>query len=391
MRKTSNDPRHACSRSSTPTTCAELLSRTLSLTGFAQALEGFRQQLWLYLGRMVKGRDNAYFALSTDGCWIDRLRARLPYSFEHVETEKSSEGYLGKITCYVLSGPVLQQSALSAEYHNFWRRGHAFYMVGKLIDYHSMAEIWQHYRTQIGLLRFQPGRASIGFTAGSAFEFYNSMQLEKVWRFTLDNILDRERVMMTNLTQSLELCLKAIITHANHLETGRFEFPLGHNINRLYSKLPAPLRDEIAEESQVFADSYSAYRSSIESEVRAVRDRRMEDLSNMQVARDERNQWEEVASHLNDSDYTAFINSNDPGMNLDKQRGNWLSDALSRIDDAHGFGDAIQYYRYAPKKDTDDLPTEPINSALLLGRFFYEHLFPMPTDPQTPITTQLLE
>ena len=45
----------------------------------------------------------------------------------------------------------------------------------------------------------------------------------------------------------------------------------------------------------------------------------------------------------------------------------------------------------APAKDTDELPIDPINLALLLARFFYEHLFPMSADPQTPITTQLLE
>ena len=212
--------------------------------------------------------------------------------------------------------------------------------------------------------------------------FYNSMQLEKVWRFALDNHLDRERVMMTNLTQSLELCLKAMITHASHLETGRFEFPSGHTISDLYNKLPAALKAELADESRVFADSYAAHRSNIENEVRAMRDKHTEALFNAQVVREERDRWESIAASLSDSAYTAFVNSNDPGMNLHERRDVWLSDALDRIGDAHGFGDTIQYYRYAPAKDTDELPTEPINWALLLGRFFYEHLFPMPTDPQ---------
>ena len=159
----------------------------------------------------------------------------------------------------------------------------------------------------------------------------------------------------------------------------------------LYQKLPAPLRDEISDESRVFADSYAAYRSQIESEVRTILDRHTEALLNAQVVRDERDRWESIAADLNDSDYTAFVNSNDPGVNLGERRDVWLSDALGRIGDAHGFGDAMQYYRYAPAKDTDELPIDPINLALLLARFFYEHLFPMSADPQTPITTQLLE
>ena len=244
---------------------------------------------------------------------------------------------------------------------------------------------------QIGLLRLKHPGDSLGSTAFAAFDFYNSMQLEKVWGFALANHLDRERVMMTNITQSLELCLKAMITHASYLETGRFEFPSGHTISDLYEELPAPLRDEISDESRAFADSYAEYRSKIESEVRAFRDRHTEALLNAQVVRGERDRWESIAADLNDSDYTAFVNSNDPGMNLGERRDVWLSDALGRIGDAHGFGDAMQYYRYAPVRDTDELPIDPINLALLLARFFYEHLFPMSADPQTPTTTQLLE
>ena len=161
-------------------------------------------------------------------------------------------------------------------------------MVGKLIDCHSMAQIWQRYRMQIGLLRLKHPGDSLGSTAFNASDFYNSMQLEKVWRFALDNHLDREWVMMTNITQSLELCLKAMITHASYLETGRFEFPAGHTISDLYEELPAPLRDEISDESPVFADSYAAYRSQIESGVRAFLDRYTEALLKEQVVRDER-------------------------------------------------------------------------------------------------------
>lgn len=338
---------------------------------------------------MVYSGDDAYFALSAHGSWIERIRARLPYSFDRVEPSPPGRG--GRPTRYVLSRPVLREGALSAERHNFWRRGHVFYLVGKLLDCYSMAQIWRSYRMQIGRVRLRHPGDSLGSTASGAFDFYNSMQLEKVWRFALDNHLDRERVMMTNISQSLELCLKAMITHASYLETGRFEFPSGHTISDLYEELPTPLRDEITVESRVFADSYTAHRSQIESEVRAIFDQHSEALLNAQVVRNERDRWESVAGNLNDSDYTVFVNSNDPGMNLDERRDVWLNDALLGIGDADGFRDTMQYYRYAPATDIDELPTEPIDSALLLGRFFYEHLFPMPANPQTPITPQLLE
>lgn len=338
---------------------------------------------------MVYDGDDDYFALSTQGSWIGRLRARLPYSFENVEAQPSHTGRRERVTRYVLSGPVLREGAFSAELHNFWRRGHVFYMMGKLIDCHTMAQIWQHYRMQIGRVRLRHPGDWVGSTASEAIDFYNSMQLEKVWSFALGNHLDRERVMMTNITQSLELCLKAMITHASHLETGRFEFPSGHTFSDLYEELPAPLREEITGESRVFADSYAAYRSQIEAELQTFR--RSEHRFNPQVVRDERDRWESIAADLNDSDYTAFVYNNDPGMNLDERRDVWFSDALRSIGEAHGFGDAMQYYRYAPATDVDKLPTDLIYWALLLGRFFYEHLFPMPADPQARIATQLFE
>ena len=87
-----------------------------------------------YAGPMGNSGNDAYLALSTEGSWIDRIRARLPYSFESIEVlGTSSEERRNRVKRYVLSGPVLQEGSLSAERHNFWRRGHVFYMIGKLI------------------------------------------------------------------------------------------------------------------------------------------------------------------------------------------------------------------------------------------------------------------
>ena len=326
-----------------------------------------------------------YFALRSGGSWIDRLRVRLPYSFERIEPKPDSGGKV-----FVLSDPVLRGGSLSATVHSFWKRGHVFYVAGKLLDCYSIAGIWRNYRHQIGLLRIKCPGDSVGSTAFGAFDFYNSMQLEKLWGFTHGNVLDRERVMMTNLTQALEMCLKAMITHAGYLQTGRFEFPSGHRITNLYAELPDQLRDEIAAESRVFADAYAAYRARIEQEVREFKGRQLEAPLDSQVVRDEHEHWERIAAEMNDTDYTAFVNSNDPGTNLNQRRDVWLDEALAHIGHAPGFGDELQYYRYAPANAEDELPIPPIESALLLGRFFYEHLFPMPTNPDTPITTALL-
>ena len=72
--------------------------------------------------------------------------------------------------------------------------------------------------------------------------------------------MDRERVMMTNIILSAELCLKATMTHATFSETGCFNFSAGHNIVKLFEGLPDSLRDEIMEESKVFAKEYLRFR-----------------------------------------------------------------------------------------------------------------------------------
>lgn len=118
-------------------------------------------------------------------------------------------------------------------------------MTGKLMDYHSMSQIAWQYRLLEGM---QPLTHAPSIRLGwptDAFTFYNSMQMEKVWGFVQDNHLDRERVMMTNVILSAELCLKAIMTHATFSETGCFKFSGGHDVVKLFGGLPDSLRDEI--------------------------------------------------------------------------------------------------------------------------------------------------
>ena len=46
--------------------------------------------------------------------------------------------------------------------------------------------------------------------------------------------------------------------------------------------------------------------------------------------------------------------------------------------ETEGISEGI-YPRYAPLEDMDELPTDLVAGGLLLGRFMYEHLFPVPS------------
>ena len=131
--------------------------------------------------------------------------------------------------------------------------------------------------------------------------------MEKVWGFVQDNHLDRERVMMTNVILSAELCLKAIMTHATFKETGYFKFSGGHDVVKLFEDLPDTLRDGITTESNVFAKEYVAFRTQIEEEIKEISDRRFS-----QTKQEVHAEWDQIAERIRESPYTAFVNSNDP-------------------------------------------------------------------------------
>ncbi|MCY4596071.1 MAG: hypothetical protein OXC19_14900 [Bryobacterales bacterium] len=323
----------------------------------------------------------SYDDLEYEKTWMDYLRTRLPYSFNRVE-EKGS----GRSRYFELSKPVLLTGFSAAEHHNFWRRGQIYYVSGKLLDYYTMPQIGQSYRTaEVAGLLTDSGIARILWPS-NPFAFYNSMQMEKVWGFAQANHLDRERVMMTNVILALELCLKAVSTHASFRETRSFRFNAGHDVAKLYAALPDSLRDEIVAESEAFAKEYVAFRAKVEADVGQLFDQRLSP-SDAQPNRKEQAEaeWNELARRINESSYTAFVGSNDPGQGNKYLHEGWLEEALSQVESIVEPGDISQYFRYAPHKDKDALPVDLIHWILLLGRFMYEHLFPVPpTDTHGP-------
>ena len=323
-----------------------------------------------------------YGGLPVEDSWIEYLRTRLPYSFNRIEQKGN-----GPSRHFVLSEPELLTGFLAAERHNFWRRGNVYYMLGKLLDYYSMPDVGHGYRMQeaIRLLTDAPGTQYLW--PNDIFAFYNSMQIEKVWGFAQDNHLDRERVMMTNVILAVELCLKAIMTHATFQETGGFKFNAGHDVAKLYAALPGSLRDEIAAESKVFAADYLGFRTQVETDIEKLRGRRLSQAPSYPDAKQQaKADWNQIASRIRESDYTAFVNANDPGKTEQQLHERWFEEALDSvklIEDTH---DISQYFRYAPQKDKDELPVELIQRVLLLGRFMYEHLFPVPPSGNGPLS-----
>ena len=325
----------------------------------------------------------SYYDLKIEDSWIDYLRTRLPYSFMHVSEKRPK----GEPRHFRLSEPVLLTGMKAAERHNFWKRGNVYYMTGKLMDYYSMSQVgWTYRLLEVKQLLTRDAIARFGWPT-DAFTFYNSMQMEKVWDFVQDNHLDRERVMMTNIILSAELCLKATMTHATFSETGCFKFSAGHDVVKLFEGLPDSLRDEILAESKVFAKEYLGFRTQIEEEILGIHGHRLSQPQFVFPAEQEAEaEWNQIAERIRQNSYTAFVNSNDPGKTDKQLHEDWLKEALERIGMIEDPHDISQYFRYAPQKDKDDLPVDLISCVLLLGRFLYEHLFPVPSSGNAPLS-----
>ena len=315
----------------------------------------------------------SYADLRFEDSWIDDLRIRLPYSFNRIEEKKSRHS-----RHFVLSEPVFLTGGLAAERHNFWRRGNVYYMSGKLLDYHSMTEVNQAYRTLEAEQLVTGGFQTLHRWPSNPFALYNSMQMEKVWGFAQDNILDRERVVMTNVTLAVELCLKAVMTHANFRETNCFKFNEGHNLSKLYDSLPSPLRAEISEKSHAFAKGYVAFRTEVEADIRKIWASRFQQKADPDAILQAKVEWNQIAKRIRESPYTAFVNDNDPGADDKYLHEGWFKEALAQTKLAEKPDDVSIYFRYAPEKDKDELPPDLIHWVLLLGRFLYEYLFPVP-------------
>ena len=148
---------------------------------------------------------------------------------------------------------------------------------------------------------------------------------------------------------------QAVSTHATFRETGSFKFNTGHDVSKLYGALPESLREEITAESEVFARQYVSFRAKVEASIEQIFSQRLsKPLTNPDRKRLAEAEWNELAKSIRESNYTAFVNSNDPGSNNKYLREGWFEEALNQVKLIEEPGDITQYFRYAPHKDKDD-------------------------------------
>jgi len=308
-----------------------------------------------------------YDTLEVEADWIDYIRSRLPYSFLKIRRERSGRGSRRGGRRYILSEPVLN---VGSDYHNFWRRGYSYYVAAKLTDIHTLSSLWVGYRQLLVELTLQAGTPNpprlIGAQLG--IENYNAMQLEKLWAPVEEDHLNRERVVMTNMCQAIELCLKAVKAHAEYRENGNFAFDDDHDLKRIYESLPPVLAQDMEVESRSFARQYADFQKAVDDDVRR-----------MELGKGSAWEWERIGDRVESSAYTAILQTNDPADVPE----DWFGEALQLLHEHD-----ITYDRYSPDEGRDAYPPKRIHYGIMLGRFFYEHLFPVQFRGQGRVPTR---
>ncbi len=307
-----------------------------------------------------------YDALEVEVHWIDYVRSRLPYSFLKIRRERKSRRPRGR---YILSEPALN---VGSDYHNFWRRGYSYYVAAKMTDIHSLSSLWVAYRQLLVERTLQDGSPNPPRLVGAqlGYENYNAMQLEKLWAPVEEDHLNRERVVMTNMCLAIELCLKAVKAHAEYRENGDFAFDDNHDLKRIVESLPRVLVQEIEVESKNFARQYTEFRKAVEDDVRR-----------MELGTGSAWEWERIGDRVESNAYTAILQTNDPADVPE----DWFGKALQLLHE-HG----ITYDRYSPDEGRDGYPPKRIHYGIMLGRFLYEHLFPVQFGGQGPVPTRFV-
>ena len=145
-----------------------------------------------------------YADLPSQDTWVEYLRTRLPYSFGKIR--EARESVPSKKSQYILSGPIPPTRPWD-EYHNFWRRGYVYYAVGRLIDIYGLPVYWREYRIlHTDKLRNEYS-GTVDHLSKQPRDVFNALQLEKLWAVVTDDHIDRERAVMTNVTQAIEFCI----------------------------------------------------------------------------------------------------------------------------------------------------------------------------------------
>lgn len=288
------------------------------------------------------------------------MKTWLSYMDDNIRTSFTDCQDFGSQT-YQFQGPCTHQPPFE-ENANFWASGLAFYATAKLIDHHLLVAFAKSPRDILeqDILVSNPSflaRVMVNHT-------YDSVQYERLAGLANRDRVVLEHIVVLNMTHAIELILKALQAHGSKKQGGDWTFRAGHNLFALYSELHDDLCAEIEAEFLVFVNKYQEH----VAEMRELLNRSSAPAPSVK-------DWaiilNQIIDDLNAGGYTYFRQSDIPVVDLSAYGANSFADALKQIP-------PIDINRYGPKSGPDPYSTYGVAIALIIGRFFYEHLFPPP-------------
>ena len=289
------------------------------------------------------------------------MKTWLSYMDDNIRTSFTDCQDLGK-QIYQFQGPCPHKPPFDGN-ANFWASGLAFYATAKLIDHHPLVAFAMSPRDILERAFLVSNDPLIAVDMVN--HTYDSVQYERLAGLSNRDRVVLEHIVVLNMTHAIELILKALQAHEAKKLGGDWTFHAGHNLFNLYSALHGDLCAEIEAEFLVFADKYR-------DQVAKVRELLKRSSAPDQSIKEWATILNQIIDGLNAGGYTYVQKGSDSEtVDLSAYGANSFGDALKQIP-------PIDINRYGPKSGPDPYPTQGVAIALIIGRFFYEHLFPPP-------------
>ena len=312
---------------------------------------------------MTTTEDYLQLPNSYDIPWIIWLRPRLQYSFRCC-AKKGQE--------YTLNEPFID--SVFGEHHNLYLKGRGFYAAGRILDRQYLDKLIKKYRRvrAHNQLRNRPHTSSSeSLNKHHWWNNHAAMEISKLYDALTSGFVDRDRFPTSNIYLGIEMCLKAICTHASFREHGTWKFPKTHDMMRLWNRLPQDLQDDLIQASVDFKKEYGAYRDTVCGILQSATQQAIGTISMINSKNDVYVQHDQKLAHAcSKKPYSLFFNDNDQ-LNAEDLSDGWLLESMDEIRD-------LNYHRYGEDSIStyDRLPREIIDRTHWLGKLFYEHLFP---------------
>jgi len=292
--------------------------------------------------------------------WINYLRGNICTSFKRMRKERGWFILEEPIREVVVEDRLGQRGSKFSTMHNLWRRGASFYGLARIGDRSHFPSVLSGCISNAERLARLHEYGSMDTMDITNIQYIT--EIKKSYETLMVNYIDFDRATTTTMTTAIELCLKSICAHVNLKINGEAKFPVTHSIKDLYHELPNDFRREFISESALYKKQYAEY-------IKVLR-KIMDNFGKREAPLDRAKEMRQMIAYQEKINYTLFHYDNDPAE-VRCPPEDWIENTICSIEE-------IGYHRYGQKDGAEQYPTAQVAHVILVGKFLYEHLLPVP-------------